>query len=913
MEVVEQQLWNDFLTRWPREKLSDLTLEQYVSVNDDDTFTYWLETKTRELGSIQGNTSAKFGIYKRNSEGKKQSGIDHGEVYTWRNRYGNNESMVFDYVKNVLIQVAQAAYEGDLDKIDLIDFAPLVKWKIAFLYQDQDKPVLINTFSKPMLEVLTSSNNKVSFPQMYQQLILEKGEQDLLEFGDACWKKAEHKRKEILQRTIFDQFSHIELFNRGLEQWPLDTIDAFCSLITEANSHKLDVFTTSMSTGAMIRIGRKELGAAKADEVFATFEPTLKKINFELRYEHRDGYECAEVSEELYQRTRKSKKLAQFAKQYSIKRKAHWPKSYLNDNASDVEYDEYQIAEAREKYVMQNQSPLNQILYGPPGTGKTYHTIEAAVKAAEPEFSWETRGELKAKYDELVTAKRIRFVTFHQSYGYEEFVEGLKAKTTEEKSIEYVVENGVFKEIVEDAKSSDLRKAFEVNADATIWKISIDGTGQSVVSNYCLANGLAAIGWGEAGELLSEDLDNNEYYQKLGPQVKSSLSEFSQRSSAGDLILCIGSQRTVQAVGVITGDYHFEQAGTSEYDHYCNQLPVNWLVTDIDVDFHELNGGVNFTQKTFYELWRFSVSDVFDLLKKQGIDINPVKAEREVENYVLVIDEINRGNISKIFGELITLIEPSKRMPAERISTDECLEISLPHSIPLFSVPDNLYLIGTMNTADRSLAMMDTALRRRFDFVEMMPKPELFGNKTVKGIDLTQLLETLNERIEILYDREHTLGHAFLFPAFNAETEDEAFKELQLAFKNKIIPLLEEYFFEDWDKIRLVLADNQKLEGKKPESKAELELAKLQFVVEKDLSPKELTNLFGTKHNLNQYDEVKQYFLKDKADDVWKEPNAYKAIYALDEVKRALLKANNDNQEQSDNTENQLSSEGVVD
>lgn len=871
MAVVEQQLWNDFLTRWPREKLSDLTLEQYVSVNDDDTFTYWLETKTRELGSIQGNTSAKFGIYKRNSEGKKQSGIDHGEVYTWRNRYGNNESMVFDYVKNVLIQVAQAAYEGDLDKIDLIDFAPLVKWKIAFLYQDQDKPVLINTFSKPMLEVLTSSNNKVSFPQMYQQLILEKGEQDLLEFGDACWKKAEHKRKEILQRTIFDQFSHIELFNRGLEQWPLDTIDAFCSLITEANSHKLDVFTTSMSTGAMIRIGRKELGAAKAEEVFATFEPTLKKINFELRYEHRDGYECAEVSEELYQRIRKSKKLAQFAKQYSIKRKAHWPKSYLNDNESDVEYDEYQIAEAREKYVMQNQSPLNQILYGPPGTGKTYHTIEAAVKAAEPNFVWDNRAELKQEYERLVSDKRIRFVTFHQSYGYEEFVEGLKAKTTEDKSIEYVVENGVFKAIVEDAKSSDLRKAFEVNADATIWKISIDGTGQSEVSNYCLANGLAAIGWGEAGNLLSEDLDSNEYYQGLGPQVKSSLSEFSQRASAGDLILCIGSQRTVQAVGVITGDYHFEQAGTSEYEHYCNQLPVNWLVTDIDIDFHELNGSVNFTQKTFYELWRFSVSDVFDLLKKQGIDINPVKAEREVENYVLVIDEINRGNISKIFGELITLIEPSKRK-----GSDEFIELTLPQSKKPFSVPNNLYLIGTMNTADRSLAMMDTALRRRFDFVEMMPKPSLLKDCVVKHddceINLSELLTRLNERIEILYDREHTLGHAFFMPVkalVDADKQDEAFNALVSVFKNKIIPLLEEYFFEDWSKIRLVLADNQKTNNE-PQ----------QFVLEQKQKADDLKSLFGKGHNLDQYGQsVVKYTLADGNANVWRDAEAYIGIY----------------------------------
>ncbi|WP_305813714.1 hypothetical protein [Photobacterium leiognathi] len=132
MKIEQQMLWDEFLSRWPREHLSNLTLEEYVSVNDTDTFTYWLETKTRELGSIQGNTSAKFGIYKRGSEGKEQSGIGHGEIYTWRTRYGSSESEVFDYVKNALIQISNAAFKGDLEKIDAIDFAPLVKWKIAF-------------------------------------------------------------------------------------------------------------------------------------------------------------------------------------------------------------------------------------------------------------------------------------------------------------------------------------------------------------------------------------------------------------------------------------------------------------------------------------------------------------------------------------------------------------------------------------------------------------------------------------------------------------------------------------------------------------------------------------------------------------------------------------------------------------
>ncbi|WP_258070291.1 AAA family ATPase [Vibrio jasicida] len=560
---------------------------------------------------------------------------------------------------------------------------------------------------------------------------------------------------------------------------------------------------------------------------------------------------------------------------------------------------------------MQNQSPLNQILYGPPGTGKTYHTIEAAVKAAEPEFSWETRGELKAKYDELVTAKRIRFVTFHQSYGYEEFVEGMRAVSNEDKQVEYPVQSGVFKQVCNDALASANNQPSTLKPDAKIWKLSVDGVKPSKVRDYCFDNELAAIGWGNSGDMSLEErtIEESAYFNKLGALAKSSIMEFSGRMSEGDIVVCVKGQWSIQAVGVVSGDYQYREQGIEDRSDFCHVMPVKWLATNLDVNLYALNDNTRLTLKTCYELTRFNTTELYELLMKEGVVLNRNETtSHKQQNYVLVIDEINRGNISKIFGELITLIEPSKRKGAP-----ESIELTLPQSKKPFAVPDNLYLIGTMNTADRSLAMMDTALRRRFDFVEMMPKPELFGNKTVKGIDLTQLLETLNERIEILYDREHTLGHAFLFPAFNAETEDEAFKELQLAFKNKIIPLLEEYFFEDWDKIRLVLADNQKLEGKKPESKAELELAKLQFVVEKDLSPKELTNLFGTKHNLNQYDEVKQYLLKDKADDVWKEPNAYKAIYALDEVKRALLKANNDNQEQSDNTENQLSSEGVVD
>ncbi|WP_241497550.1 McrB family protein [Vibrio cyclitrophicus] len=442
--------------------------------------------------------------------------------------------------------------------------------------------------------------------------------------------------------------------------------------------------------------------------------------------------------------------------------------------------------------------PLNQILYGPPGTGKTYHTIEAAVQAADPEFyasinidpetgvSAEQRDSLTKKYKALIDAGRIRFVTFHQSYGYEEFVEGLSAKT-ESGRVSYYEKPGIFKEICQDASSSSCA-------------------------------------------LL-----------KVGDQFKS----FELISVSPELIT------------------FKKQNG--------NKLPLSRkLIEQVYEYFKQGRFSVEDEKKSWLSGFENDIETYFVTgYASMFTSMLPKMREREGEqcksgNYILIIDEINRGNISKIFGELITLIEPSKRKGAK-----ESLEVTLPYSGDKFSVPDNLHIIGTMNTADRSLAMMDTALRRRFDFKEMMPNPKLFADKEVKGINLSKLLETLNKRIEVLYDREHTLGHAFLFPVFNEVDEGKAFIELQSAFKNKIIPLLEEYFYEDWSKIRLVLGDSLKQdEG-------------LQFL---QRTEDFYSELFGPEHGLELYEDCKvTYSFKPFGEGtVWQNPTAFKTIYAKD-------------------------------
>ena len=328
-----------------------------------------------------------------------------------------------------------------------------------------------------------------------------------------------------------------------------------------------------------------------------------------------------------------------------------------------------------------------------------------------------------------------------------------------------------------------------IRDDATIWKVSLEGTGDNPTRAECMHNDHIRIGWDDYGKDITDETD----FSKQGGSVV--LNAFMNKMQIGDVVFSCYSASTIDAIGVVTGEYEWHD----EYAHLKRLRKVNWLVKGIRENILAMNGGTTMTLASVYRLSNIAISDVYKLIEKY----QPTKtiAPTRKENYVFIIDEINRGNISKIFGELITLIEESKR-----VGKPEGMKTLLPYSMKPFGVPENVYIIGTMNTADRSIATIDTALRRRFEFKEMLPDPEVVATISVGNLSIKELLTRMNRRIAVLYDREHTIGHAYFMPL----AKDNSMEKLAEIFKNKVVPLLQEYFYEDYEKIRLVLADNQK-------------------------------------------------------------------------------------------------------
>lgn len=457
------------------------------------------------------------------------------------------------------------------------------------------------------------------------------------------------------------------------------------------------------------------------------------------------------------------------------------------------------ISVNKEGKVKMLESNKNIILYGPPGTGKTYNTVIYAVAIVEgksiDDVSKEVYSSVFERYRKYKSEGKIAFSTFHQSYGYEEFIEGIKPQLAADDestgNLEYKIESGSFKKFCEKAKHIKVQTAsLGINSNPTIWKVSLKGSGNNEIKDDCFRNNRIRIGWANRDKVLT---DESTFHSN---KERSILTYFQDEMKAGDIVLTLLDQERIDGIGIITGDAEWLDDG----DHYPRSRSVEWIATGIKENIVNINQGTKLTSSTVYRLDKIDQSAIHKMIEKYSTN-QDVVVEESKGNFVFIIDEINRGNISKIFGELITLIETTKRLGETEATTAR-----LPYSGTEFGVPNNVFILGTMNTADRSIALMDTALRRRFKFIEMMPREEVLEGIKVGEVNIVKVLKAINSRIEFLFDREHTIGHAYFTPL----AKEPTLEKLADIFQNSIIPLLQEYFYEDYSKIQLILGDNVK-------------------------------------------------------------------------------------------------------
>ncbi|MEP6878405.1 MAG: AAA family ATPase [Nitrosospira sp.] len=610
----------------------------------------------------------------------------------------------------------------------------------------------------------------------------------------------------LSDEDLLKHFDGKPAFKHFRASWSPSEKALFCHLARVVHAAGLDWW--HMTKDVQLRFGRKHPGNKQATAVLGVIRGTHKRTITLMREIWADlKLDRTVLTEDLVSRIQtilsSDRESLDAWLGLETGRPGLWPDQLQEDITMPGDDSDQEVSPTNE-FVRQ---PFNRIYYGPPGTGKTYQLSKLLKRDYEQDMTLVSNEEWHSQ----VVAEKISVLRWWEVAAAALYDLGGKAK-------------------VKDLTDHPFIKAI----------VSAKGSSRNI----------RQILWQTLNAHTVEESATVKVKKRLAPAV---------------------FDKSDESIWQFSGDWQYACEGLIELvDQLKAGRPGGGVVQRYSfVTFHQSFGYEEFVEGLRPVLNEEPESSEIQYEIRSGVFKELCRRARLApgQRFAMVIDEINRGNISKVFGELITLIEPDKREGAEN-----AIEVTLPYSGESFFVPLNVDIIGTMNTADRSLALLDTALRRRFDFVPVMPDARnqhgspLHGLEVALGeqvIDIPRMLAAINQRVEALYDRDHCIGHAYFTFLARVPDGNERFIALAGVFSNRIVPLLEEYFFEDWQKIRLVLGDNQKQES-------------AQFVSESQDHEEDLVRLFGSDHGLDTYCTSRRYAVQEKA---FSNPDAYIGVY----------------------------------
>lgn len=771
------ELYDEFLNRYPLDSLHEMTLDEYTNT-DRTSFCFRLESKTQELGSIWGGSSYKFGIYRYAKTPKGTGGwLRSDDMYAWYGKYGDSREEAYARVNSLVTEVATLASKGDFESIDYIDLGPAVKWKIAFLYSNRS---LVGIFNPDMLRAAAKSKGidmtDVRLSALHRELMqLKPKNMDVFEYSEHLWTEAKKEMENTRNVWLYSPGENAYNWDNDRERnimsigWcdignllqyktKNDIKKALQSAYDSdkeygSNSKCCYDFAHNIKAGDIV-IARKGVtgilgvGTVQSDYMFAPELEEFPNVR-EVSWIHTG---CWWSPEQMPRNTlvRKDFNFYNYAMQLIY--------------AENMNHPLVKLLRTKKQIVLQ----------GAPGTGKTYKTSELAVRLCSPQFAqWDDRKALMEEYRRLSDEGRVGFVTFHQSLDYEEFIEGLRPEPVQPSGITYTPQPGIFTRMAYNAFMATVKKQ-----DSTV-------------------NDL--MDFDEAVQQMIDDI-SSERLTQLSTKTGQILNELS-----------VSQQKNIRFKA--GGERHYTASISrlkALYQHYKSTESLDQMA-NIHDGIRDVIGGCN---ASGYWAVLHEIVGRIEAFNKENTDetITAIDAESpempqmaslmdelmnrsellDAENadaYVLVIDEINRGNVSKVFGELITLLESDKR-----IGEENALSVTLPYSRRRFGVPSNLYIIATMNTADRSIGYLDYAIRRRFGFETLVSDRTVLESYPYESEQLRQsaldlydkVSEIMRKNVNPSFDAADLMpGHSY----FLAKDRDS----LNIKLQFEIRPLLQEY------------------------------------------------------------------------------------------------------------------------